>query len=124
MRLIDADAVANRLNKAIDVFEKNNIHLEAMGILYAKEIIESEIECPTVEITDYDTGYQDGLEDGLNDIRPQGEWIEEDTELGAVGIKYTWYKCNKCGWSSSLVIPKNFCPNCGADMRKESDNDN
>lgn len=54
--------------------------------------------------------------------RPQGEWIEEGTEIGAFGIKYTWNKCNKCGWSSSLVIPKNFCPNCGADMRgKEND---
>lgn len=36
MRLIDADATINRLNKA-------------MGILYAKEIIESDIECPTVK---------------------------------------------------------------------------
>lgn len=48
IRLIDADAVVNRLNKAIDVFEQNNAHFEAMGILYAKEIIESDIECPTI----------------------------------------------------------------------------
>lgn len=50
-------------------------------------------------------------------FRPQGEWIEENSETGALGIKYTWLKCNKCGWSHGLVIPKNFCPNCGADMR-------
>lgn len=49
--------------------------------------------------------------------RPQGEWIEEGAEIGAFGIKYTWNKCNQCGWSSNIVIPKNFCPNCGAVMR-------
>ena len=49
--------------------------------------------------------------------RTKGEWIEESSETGALGIKYTWVKCNQCGWSNSLVIPKNFCPNCGADMR-------
>ena len=49
--------------------------------------------------------------------RPQGRWIEEGTEVGAFGIKYSWNKCSKCGWSSSLIIPKNFCPNCGTDMR-------
>ena len=51
-------------------------------------------------------------------IRQKGEWVEENSETGAFGIKYTWFKCNQCGWNSSLVIPKNFCPNCGADMRK------
>ena len=55
--------------------------------------------------------------------RPQGEWIKEGTEIGAFGIKYTWNKCSKCGWSSSLVLPKNFCPNCGADMRGGEKND-
>lgn len=49
---------------------------------------------------------------------PKGEWIEESSETGALGIKYTWVRCNQCGWVNSLVIPKNFCPNCGADMRK------
>ena len=49
--------------------------------------------------------------------RPHGKWIEENSETGAIGIKYTWVRCNQCGWNNSLVIPKNFCPNCGADMR-------
>lgn len=49
--------------------------------------------------------------------RPKGKWIEEGQETGALGIKYTWVKCSECGWSNSLVIPKNYCPNCGADMR-------
>ena len=41
--------------------------------------------------------------------RPQGEWIK----IGELGLAY---KCNKCEKVS--VIPENFCPNCGADMRK------
>lgn len=53
--------------------------------------------------------------------RPHGGWIEENSETGAIGIKYTWVRCNQCGWNNSLVIPKNFCPNCGADMRGEED---
>jgi rubrerythrin len=65
--------------------------------------------------------YQKGYADAKRDYaRPHGEWIEESSETGALGIKYTWVKCNQCGWNSSLVIPKNYCPNCGADMRKEA----
>lgn len=41
--------------------------------------------------------------------RPQGEWIK----IGDIGLAYT---CNKCDEVS--VIPTNFCPNCGAYMRK------
>ena len=51
--------------------------------------------------------------------RPRGHWIEESSETGALSIKYTWFRCSQCGWSNSLVIPKNFCPNCGAEMRGE-----
>lgn len=41
--------------------------------------------------------------------RPTGEWIEE--------------YCNKCGGSSlcdgwGINVESRFCPNCGADMRK------
>ena len=53
--------------------------------------------------------------------RPHGEWIITGEEQGAVGITYKIRKCNKCGWEHSLVIPNNFCPNCGADMRKEEE---
>ena len=51
--------------------------------------------------------------------RPQGKWLEESSETGALGIKYTWVRCNRCGWDNSLVIPKNFCPNCGCIMEVE-----
>ena len=44
--------------------------------------------------------------------RPKGRWVE---------IKYEWfpYKCNLCRCGSDMET--DFCPNCGADMRGESD---
>lgn len=55
----------------------------------------------------------------MNAIRPQGEW---KTVEGYDGDEY--YECTNCGepWFLSAGTPKdnnmNFCPNCGADMRK------
>ena len=51
--------------------------------------------------------------------RKRGKWIDGDVETGALNIQYTEKICSICGWSHSLVIPNNFCPNCGADMRGE-----
>jgi len=54
------------------------------------------------------------------EARPTGEWITIGEEQGALGIIYKIRKCSKCGWEHSLVIPNNFCPNCGADMRGDT----
>ena len=55
--------------------------------------------------------------------RACGNWIEEyEEEVGALDIRYKSYKCSKCGWSSSLVIPRRFCPNCGASLSKKCSN--
>lgn len=54
--------------------------------------------------------------------RPQGEWIESE-------IPNEKYVCSKCGGAcwyydyEGEVAKSRFCPNCGADMRKEEDND-
>lgn len=48
-----------------------------------------------------------------------GQWIMGKTEYGALGIGYTEKKCSCCGWSHSLIIPTNYCPNCGAEMENE-----
>ena len=65
------------------------------------------------------------VEDGKNgDLyyadRPQGEWIfrrefVEDTP-------FTGYRCSNCNYWQSMGA-WNFCPNCGADMRKGTDNE-
>ena len=69
----------------------------------------------------FDCGANRQFEADLAD-RPQGEWISEES----------WddcnvYKCSVCGepWELNYGTPQennmNFCPNCGADMRKEGE---
>lgn len=66
-----------------------------------------------------------GIVDSMPTIEPErktGHWIDDGIDgCGALMIEYRNIKCDQCGWSSSLVIPRNFCPNCGADMRGEQE---
>lgn len=99
MRLIDADEVLKRWGLKFYAMGGDRLGPNGDEISFYVNGLLNEIQnAPTVE-------------------RPQGEWIEESSEIGALGIKYTWVRCNRCGWDNSLVIPKSFCPNCGADMR-------
>ena len=75
--LISRKEVIDRLQKAQNVFLKKS-PLEACGISYAREIIASEVEIPTIE------------------KRPQGEW--ELSSIQVVGEN--WYKCSICRWIS------------------------
>lgn len=43
--------------------------------------------------------------------RPRGEWIDDDF----VGQ----YRCSECDYYA--IDEYDYCPNCGADMRKESE---
>lgn len=61
----------------------------------------------------------------LPSVNPQeqtGHWIEKDGFDGD-----TYYDCSECGESFCLIdgTPTdnlyNFCPNCGADMRGDTD---
>ena len=47
-----------------------------------------------------------------------GEWIDR-SDSGRIRYPF-WerYECSKCGAKSDYT---NFCPNCGADMRKEGE---
>lgn len=47
----------------------------------------------------------------------RGEWIAEK-EMFRTPFALN-YHCSKCGEPNNQT---NFCPNCGADMRKESEN--
>ena len=48
--------------------------------------------------------------------RPQGEW----TDLSTDGRHTGWIACSVCGQEppNESNLRTNFCPNCGADMRK------
>ena len=45
----------------------------------------------------------------------RGKWIKHGLEEGHAIEKYT---CSECGYYSGTKT-SNFCPDCGADMRKE-----
>ena len=101
-----------------DIEHLHNVYAENKDYFYT-DVLDHIDNAPTVDLWEM---RQEATENALKKAevlykRPQGEWIEENSETGALGIKYTWVKCNQCGWSNSLVIPKNFCPNCGAYMR-------
>ena len=50
------------------------------------------------------------------EIRPHGEWIyHKEWELDGECA----FECSKCGMGTD--VDYNFCPNCGADMRKEGE---
>jgi hypothetical protein len=37
-------------------------------------------------------------------------------ELTQGGINEKWLECSECMWSNALLIPRNYCPNCGCRM--------
>ena len=49
-----------------------------------------------------------------------GHW--NTYELAQGGINEKWLECSECMWSNALLIPRNYCPKCGARMiEKECD---
>lgn len=98
MRLIDADELKANVNNWYDLvnsFGQTNIQLSHKDIL-AKIDNMSTIETKPIVY---------------------GEWLIYKTYQG--GIKEEWLKCSKCGWENALLIPRNFCPNCGATMKQK-----
>ena len=66
----------------------------------------------------------DGVRKVLKEVaegkhRPKGEWVVVKSPLS----NETIVKCDKCGdeFIGNDVEDYNFCPNCGADMQKESE---
>ena len=52
----------------------------------------------------------------LQEIK-HGEWIADEPKATGYG---TIYECTFCGYEVEFK-PTNYCPNCGADMRGESE---
>ena len=80
----------------IQVLDRSRNHLCALSC--SKDIVDKQI----ADVKDIPTA----------DVRPnvKGEWKE-----GKYGIKY----CSDCGAINNSAH-KNFCPNCGVDMRGET----
>ena len=91
MRSIDADFLKEWIDEYLSVFKK------------------------------YDKGTIKGFVDHVPTIEPKrGEWLIEKTLYDNYN-----YRCSYCDWYECHaypdVEPYNFCPNCGADMRKEGE---
>ena len=54
--------------------------------------------------------------------RRTGEWNIFESYQG--GLEEKWYECSECKWNNALLIPRNYCPSCGARMKgKEGTNE-
>ena len=60
---------------------------------------------------------RDTVDELEKDRRPHGKWI-----LDAVSpCTISWFRCSYCGYKYDAYKQSNFCPNCGADMRGETE---
>ena len=113
MRTINADKLKEALKSGCECCSDANTNWceHCCKINDFEDLIDN---APTVnKFYDYNEGYKDGFSLGfkrgseLNE-RPQGEWI------------FVSRHCWKCPYCQELTNEgKNFCHNCGADMRGE-----
>lgn len=111
------------LKKALEVTQYNDID----DLTRTERLIDS----ASTVVNYYTKGFADGERSGRNfpladeekailvrQWRPHGEWIEHyDNSDG-----FTWLTCSRCMFKA-YEEDYNFCPNCGADMRKKAEND-
>lgn len=119
MRLIDADLLGLT---DMEIFMCNGDYKEALKMLLDKIEHAPAIDPdPSEEDEELDFVQKHKKLPIILETRDKAHWIEVGREEGALGIEYKCYRCSKCGWESSLPIPRNFCPECGSDMKGEQD---
>ena len=94
-RLIDAGALEKELSKRWDISDDQDF--------CNKEVWDALRNAPTVQAD-----------------RPHGEWVDKQTYNQEIDTYVSWIECSVCGCAPyyGLDSQYNFCPNCGADMRK------
>lgn len=90
MKLIDADKVNETIDRFIGYLDEDMILRIKMKIS----------KIPTVD-------------------RPHGEWTEH-RRYNPIGCFYSAYECSNCRDELWQMTEWQFCPNCGADMRKKA----
>lgn len=116
MRLIDADALKEE-NK--DIIDCEIDHPKYQDTL--RELIDQAPTIKTFTLADIEEQYRKGLEKGLEEARPHGEWISLEKTICKGQLLPFWrtHECSVC--SNTGQGDFNFCPKCGADMRKEGE---
>lgn len=126
MRLIDADALKEKILAERDAIPKTYVERYGFGVEFPNQHgnsmrggIRKALRCleqtPTID---------------PESLRPKGEWIKYETDESWGVEDYThWFKCSECGKDAggrvegderySYPVRSDFCPNCGADMRGE-----
>ena len=112
MRLIDADALKEEINKKKVVGRFNTLSLiDAAPTVELDESIIQEVlnkRCMTAVANEYLIA--------LHGNRQRGKWIRKVDEVGFIS-----HICSECGAEIEVEDPidDKFCFNCGADMRGE-----
>lgn len=122
MRLIDADALIQAIKKGfyMPTMASSIDRDYAIAIINEAPTIEPKAKA-IVQITFDEEKLREIVKETVERFkeeyeitdRPQGEWKEYYDDEG-------WY-CSECHKGSGALY--NFCPNCGADMRKGEDNE-
>ena len=114
--LISREALLQQIGEKLNVLRGCNDFKEAWGMRYAMVMIQNAPAADAVEVV-------------------HGRWLDrpknqgwKDEEIGTVGMvdgePWSSCYCSECGeWlvaSDEYSVKGNFCPNCGADMRGES----
>ena len=100
---------AQEIEEAINTLATLKRYMSGGGVvdIKANKAIDMAIEVlkapPITQRRMYQLGYRQAQKDRL-----KGEWIDCDWSI----------KCSECGYSMPWAV-RNFCPNCGADMRKD-----
>ncbi len=117
MRLIDADKLRAEYQAILD-----------RGDMFCEyDIIGMLDNAPTVDTYTEDDvqyaireGHQVGYEMAKAKYSPKtGHWIKTIGENGVTSAA----RCSECGFGDNRYMLFNFCPNCGARMMKDADND-
>lgn len=112
----DALSVAYKIGKK--EYDWGNVSNAAI-VMVVEGYLRAVPAADVVEADECERAYAKGWEYGeraAESRRKRGEWVDMIVENGT-----HWKVCSICHAPSPRNGRDNFCPNCGADMREESD---